>query len=112
MDTTITAFDFEKYLSTYQTADCNIIYNLGLALHLDFSTINEQLFDYYYVRPGDAWTTISYRFYNSIKLWWLIVKCNSDTVDNPMVMPSPGTKIRIAKTILVQNILNALSSQQ
>lgn len=111
MDTSIASFDFEKYLSTYETSDGFTVYNLSLGVHLDFDSINENLFDYYHVTQSDAWTTISYKFYRTIKLWWLVIKCNSDTIDNPMMMPTVGTKIRIAKPILVQNILNALSTQ-
>ncbi len=111
METGITTFDFEKYLSTYQTDDGFNVYNLNLNLHIDFDTINENLFDYYHVTQADAWTTISYKFYRTIKLWWLVYKCNIDTIDNPLSALVPGTRIRIAKPALVQNILNALSNQ-
>lgn len=111
METGITSFDLEKYLTTYKTVDGFDVYNLSLAIHIDIDTINDSLFDFYHVRQGDAWTTISFRFYNTIKLWWLVVKCNADVVENPLIMPASGTKIRIAKPVLVQNILSALNNQ-
>lgn len=110
METGITPFDFEKYLSKYTTADGFEVYNLSHAVHIDFDTINPSLFDEYHVTQGDAWTTISFKHYKTIKLWWLVFKCNSDTVENPLVMPAAGTKIRVAKPILVQTILAALSN--
>ncbi len=111
METGITSFDFERYLSTYETTDGFIVYDLSLAVHIDLETINDTLFDFYHVTQSDSWTTISYKFYNTIKLWWLVVKCNSDVIDNPLVMPPPGTKIRVAKSALVQNILTTLNNQ-
>lgn len=41
---------------------------------------NEEVYFYYVVRPEDNIYTISYKFYNTVELWWLILLAN-DAID-------------------------------
>lgn len=110
MNTDLTSFDLESYLQKYTNRDGLQLYNLIENVTVDVNTINQGLFDYHFVSPVDAWTTISYKYYNTIALWWLLVKCNKDIIDTPLDMPATGSKIRIPKPLLVQQILSALNT--
>ena len=60
-------------------------------------------FDFYEVKAMDTWTTISFKFYNTVDLWWLICKVNE--IVNPFEMPSPGTILKIMKSNAVYSSL-------
>jgi len=38
--------------------------------------IDESLYTSYMIQEGDAWPTISYKFYETTELWWLICRFN------------------------------------
>jgi hypothetical protein len=104
------SLDFERYLQTYRNADGIQLYNLIDNVVIDPTEIPEALFDFHHVTMADAWTTLSYKYYRTIDLWWLIVKCNLDLIDNPMDMAPAGTRLRIPKQSLVQTVINTLNS--
>jgi hypothetical protein len=60
-------------------------------------------FDLYEVRQYDTWTNISFKYYQTIELWWLI--CKTNEVINPFVMPDPGTLLKIMKKNIVYSSL-------
>ena len=39
-------------------------------------SIDQSLYTDYVINEVDTWTSISYKFYNTIELWWLICKFN------------------------------------
>ena len=56
----------------------------------------------YIAKEGDAWTTISYKFYNTIEYWWIICKFNS--VIDPTVMPIAGELLKIPTLELANKV--------
>lgn len=102
-----TQYGIEQILSTYTLSDGTNVYNLAEAVYVDPTSIAPGLFNDHYVQQGEALTTISYKYYTTIDLWWLVYACNRDIFDNPVFMPSNGTKIRIPTTQLVQLILTS-----
>ena len=72
----------------------------------NLNKISPSLFNYYVVKQGDTWTNISYKFYNTYKLWWLICKFND--VTNPFIALNNGLVIKIPNQKLVQQILEMI----
>lgn len=68
--------------------------------------LNEELFFTIKTLPGDTWTNISYIYYDTIDLWWLIAILNN--VYNPFKMPST---LRILKTEYLDIVLGQIQSQ-
>ena len=62
------------------------------------------MFTKYLVQGGDAWTTLSYRFYGTIEYWWII--CRFNDVSDPTSMPVAGTYLRIPVADLVNKVKN------
>ena len=60
----------------------------------------------YIVLEDDSWTNISYKFYNTYKLWWLICKFNGIT--NPFNELTPGTVIKIPTKETVDAIMDVI----
>ena len=62
----------------------------------------------YIILEDDSWTNISYKFYNTYKLWWLICKMNN--VKNPFYELIPGKEIKIPSKEMVDAILAVIKS--
>lgn len=108
---TVSPYGIEQLLKQYKTEDGIAVYNLTESIFIDATTISPGLFSDHFIREGNAWTTISYQYFTTIDLWWLIYACNRDLVDNPVTMPPNGTKIRIPTTQLVQLIFAAAANE-
>ena len=93
--------DEPKLGSTFKTYSINRTVNFN-DLN-DKSTTNNALFIPYKVIANDNWTIISFKFYQSIELWWLIAKVNNIT--NPAEDPVVGTTIKILSSDVVNQIL-------
>lgn len=108
---TTSPYGIEQLLKQYKTSDGITMYNLTESVYVDATTISPGMFRDHFIRQGNSWTTISYHYFSTIDLWWLIYACNRDLVDNPVVMPPGGTKIRIPTTQLVQLIFTSIKNE-
>ena len=96
--------DEPKLGATYKTYNINRTVNF---LDLDnSSTLNNALFIPYKVLANDNWTIISFKFYQTIELWWLIAKVNN--IANPTEDPIVGTTIKILTSDVVNQILSVI----
>lgn len=68
--------------------------------------LNENLFFEIKTLPNDTWTNLSYIYYDTIELWWLIAILNN--VFNPFEIP---TRLRILKPEYLDEILGVIQSQ-
>lgn len=71
--------------------------------------ISPQYFTLYEVKSGDTWTNISYRFYNTIALWWLLCKFNN--IVNPFTELTSGMLLKIPSDVIVTSILEMLKNE-
>ena len=62
----------------------------------------------YVVVETDSWTTISYKFFETVELWWLICKFNN--VKDPFKELIPGTVIKIPSDEIKDVILNVINA--
>jgi hypothetical protein len=68
--------------------------------------LDAEVFDYYPVKFGDMWTTIAYKFYSNVSLWWVI--CSANQILDPTKIPEVGTIIKVIKNSYIPEILNQL----
>ena len=68
--------------------------------------LNDELFIHITPLPNDTWTNLSYIYYSTIKLWWLIAILNN--VYNPFEMPK---KLKILKPEYLDTVLSEINSQ-
>lgn len=83
-------------------------FNLCKVVKFNSDEIDESMVDYYEVLENDTWTIISYKFYKTIKLWWLICKFNE--IENPFDKIETGTIIKIPNNDLMNAILSIIKS--
>ena len=104
-------------LDKYNFANLFDVVELGEKSYFNINkTINFENVEYipdtayymYEVKFGDSWTNISYKYYNTIKLWWLICKFND--IKNPFEELTPGSIIKIPVENLVQTVLTNIST--
>lgn len=83
----------------------------NLCKNVSFNTedLDPSLYQDYYVQDTDTWTGISYKFYKTYKLWWLVCKFNG--VLNPLEDPKGGTLLKIPSNDLIDTIITVLKQQ-
>jgi len=102
----ITSENYENIFDIYN--DENGFYYYNLLKKVDFPLdLDASVFDYYLTKPIDTYPNISYNFYGSVVLWWIIVAANN--IDNPMEQPKAGTLLKIIKPIYVSSVLSRLT---
>lgn len=101
----ITSENYENIFNVY--TDENDFYYYNLLKKVDFPIdLDSDVYDYYQVSTIDTYPSISYKFYKSVTLWWLI--CAANHIDDPMALPAAGTILKIIKPFYVQTILTKL----
>lgn len=98
-------YELENIFNVHTTPEGHYFYNLVDTVRFP-KDLAPTLYDTYSIGPGDHWNTISYKYYGTIKLWWLI--CAVNNIDNPMIMPPPGFTIKVIKSSVVPHILSQL----
>jgi len=86
--------------------DASGLYYYNLLQTISFPRdLPSNLFELYTIRYGDTWPHISYKVYNTINLWWLILLAN-DILD-PTKPLEPGKTLRIP----IQSVVSAVLAQ-
>jgi hypothetical protein len=85
-----------------------IFYNILRNINL-FPAQNSEVEDDYNTTFNDTWLLISYKYYNTIDLWWLV--CAYNQIKNPVKMPPPGTQLKLLKPKYVATVLSELNKQ-
>ena len=68
---------------------------------------NNVYFDVYYAEEEDWWDNISYKYYDTERLWWLV--CEMNDVVNPYEDLDPGQRIKILKEGYLYNVFKNLT---
>jgi len=99
--------NMENIFSIYQDENSYYYYNLLQTIHFP-QNLPSNYFNTYNVKYGDTWPYISYKIYNNIRLWWVIVLANN--ISNPTKQPAPGTSIKIPTVEVVSEILTQITT--
>lgn len=105
----------DKKLDQYNFANLFNVINLGEKSYFNinktilFENMDDIPLSYYssyIIKSGDSWTGISFKFYKTIKLWWLICKVNN--IKNPFFELTPGKNIKILDISIINDILQSI----
>ena len=100
-------FDFENIFKMYQS-DGYWFYNILKTVNIS-GTLDTEFYVDYKLDRTLPFTGISYKFYNTIKLWWLVALSNN--IDNPVEMIKPGKTLKIIRPEYVRDIIEEINSQ-
>ncbi len=82
-------------------------FNINKTIHIkNMDNISSAYYTTYECKSDDTWPLISYKFYNTYKLWWVICKVNN--IKNPFVEIVGGKRIKILNMDKVKEILNTI----
>jgi nucleoid-associated protein YgaU len=101
-------FRYENFFNIYENNDNTKFYNLIASINVlpaDDSSVEDE----YDVKLNDTWILISYKYYGTMFLWWLV--CMYNKIQNPVKTPEPGTKIKLLKKEYIAVILENLNKQ-
>lgn len=98
---------YENILNMYQTQDESNYYyfNISNKVVIDTTNINPDYIDYYFLDTPIPLTTLSYRIFGTMHLWWLIVAMNKL---NPIDIPVAGTVIAVPKKEYISDVLQTI----
>jgi hypothetical protein len=101
-------YRYENFFNIHEDEYKNKYYNLLRSINI-FPANDSSAEDEYLVESGDTWVYISYKFYNTIDLWWLI--CEYNQIKNPTQLPEVGKKIKVLKKELVWAVISEINNQ-
>ena len=101
-------YRYENFFNVYIDDDNFKFYNILKGINI-FPSENSEAEDIYHTLPIDNWPYISYKYYNTTELWWLV--CEYNQIKNPMEQPIPGTKLKLLKPKYVSYVISELSKQ-
>jgi hypothetical protein len=99
---------YENIFSVYMK-DNHYVYNILKRVTLPPGAIDTEFFTYEVITAETPWTSISYRYYQTIKLWWVL--CVLNNILNPVYNIRAGTVIKVLKPAYLQEVLNAILNE-
>lgn len=100
-------FAYENIFNVYKDGD-HYGYNILKTVQIP-EDLDPRAFTYTKIVGKMAWTAISFQEYGSIRLWWLV--CVTNGILNPVLLPEPGTVIKIIKPEYVRDIIQQIKTQ-
>ena len=96
---------YEQIFNMYKVDDVYYAHNILKTLEIP-DDIDDAYFYYVRVAGKQTWVRISSEVYGTQNLWWLILLTNK--IMNPVLLPEPGTLLRILKPDVVTTVLNKI----
>lgn len=84
-------------------------YNILRTVRLTSTDLDEKFYFKFNVNRIMPYTALSYNFYGTTDLWWLI--CVINNIDNPIEFIEPGTTILMIKKQHISTVISAIKSQ-
>lgn len=102
-------YSFQNFFNVYKDGDNDLLF-YNILKNVSIFPANDDSVDVeYIVKPSDTWVYISYKYYNTIDLWWLVSEYNE--IRNPTNFPPVGTKLRLLKPDYVYTIITEINKQ-
>ena len=101
----LTPQNYENIFNVYQDSDDFWYYNLIKAVNFP-AELDPSVYTVYTTVLNDTWPLIAWKYYQNVKLWWII--CAANQISNSVIQPVPGTTLKVINSIVVKNLLNSL----
>jgi len=106
MTNDLNPYDYANIFSTYTDESGYEFYNLLNSITID-GEIDNSLFTYDNVYSFVDWYQLSFKYYGTTRLWWIILVANN--IKNPFDIIS-GQRIKILKKEVVSEVLSQVNS--
>lgn len=102
----VNPYDYANIFTVYED-EYNILYfNLINDLSID-GDIDPSLYQEIFYNQEESWYEMSYKYYGTTRLWWLILVANK--VNNPFEDIKTGDRIKILRKEIVSEILSQIN---
>jgi len=99
---------YERIFNVYKDQGEFYAYNIIKTVQFP-ADMDDEYFTYIKTIGRDPCTKLSFDFYGDIRLWWLI--CLVNKIMNPVVLPDPGTTLKILKPEFINTVLDQIEAQ-
>lgn len=97
-------YSYENIFKVYREEN-HYVYNLLSKINIP-ADIDESIVNLIRIDGPISWTNLSYKYYGTIKLWWLI--CIVNGIKNPVYLPKTGAVFKIIKPAYVRTVLDEI----
>ena len=101
----LSAQNLENLFYIFQKDNGQYFYNMLKTINFP-EDIDTSLYTQYETKPKDTWPLIAYKYYQDVRLWWLV--CSMNHIINPVEQPVPGTIIKMLNANTVRSILSTI----
>ena len=109
LNITKTKYDFSNFFEVVYDSELDIYYfSINKTIYFKTPPMGvdlESVFKYYTIAQNDTWPLISFKHYQTVKLWWMICKFNN--INNPLLSPVKDNVIKILNLDIVESILKS-----
>lgn len=103
---TLDYYDYANIFNIYEDETGFKFLNLMNSLYIE-GELDPQLYTYDVVHSFTSFYELSWKYYNTPKLWWTILLANNIT--NPFDV-SEGQRVKILKSVAVSEIINQINN--
>ena len=99
---------FNMYQFNTDNNDTYVFYNILSKIVIP-SNLDDNIYEYYIIESEMPLTSLSYKFYKTQHLWWLIMAINN--LKNPIKLIKSGSTIKILKSDYLGIIYNSIKEK-
>lgn len=100
--------DLANIFIKFKDRNGNLVYNMNDSVSISCADTSSAYYSVHYVKDKETYQSISYLYYGTTRLWWIITKFNN--IGNVIDMPYIGTALKIPSIELKNSILAAVNS--
>jgi hypothetical protein len=104
----LSEYKYENIFKVFQNTEGYYFYNIIKKISFP-DDIDQDLYTIERPIRTMPYTALSYDFYKTIDLWWLI--CLVNKISNPLSLIEPGTELKIIKPIQVSGVIDKIKEQ-
>lgn len=101
-------YNFAKIFTQFKDKNGNYVFNLNDTISVILGDANSDLYISHLVSAKDTYQTISYKYYGTTRLWWLIAKLNN--IEDATVLPAHTTIVKVLNPSLLNTVLSSLTN--
>ena len=102
-------YNLANLLMQFIDKNGNMVFNNNDSISLDLTDISTNLYESYIVNESDTYHLISFKYYGTTRLWWLIAKING--VQDATEFPEPGEILTVLAPGLIGTILDSIKQK-
>jgi nucleoid-associated protein YgaU len=101
-------YRYENFFQVHINEEGRWVYNILKGINV-FPANNSSVEDEYIVVSNDTWYLISYKYYKTMDLWWLV--CEYNQIKDATKKPNPGDTLKLLKSDYVWPVISNLNLQ-